>query len=367
MVESKVLVRDCQFGASCTLREHGWHGLRIAFFAIFPFMVRLRSVILPCMLSMLLMGCNHRAADNVVSSSGHAVKGGVLQNSPVLHVLGTLQDGGAPHMGCDRPCCRNLFLRPVTDRKVVSLGISDETEAGGELAMFEATPDVASQLHALQSAAGLTDVLPSIFLTHAHIGHYAGLMNLGREVLGAVGVQVYAMPRFRAFLESNGPWDQLVSLGNVELNSLKADSLVQVTKRVQARPILVPHRDEYSETVGYRILGPNRSVLFIPDINKWGLWDRDLAKELALVDRAYLDATFFDASEVGNRDMSEIPHPFMVETMALLSELNASERAKIQFIHLNHTNPCLSDTSVAYRQVLEAGFQVARMHDEYPL
>ena len=145
MVESKVLVRDCQFGASCTLRcgvqgmrrsEHGWHGLRIAFFAIFPFMVRLRFVILPCMLSMLLMGCNHRAADNVVSSPGHALKGGVLQNSPVLHVLGTLQDGGAPHMGCDRPCCRNLFLRPATDRKVVSLGISDETEAGGELAMF---------------------------------------------------------------------------------------------------------------------------------------------------------------------------------------------------------------------------------------
>ena len=175
------------------------------------------------------------------------------------------------------------------------------------------------------------------------------------------------MPRFRAFLETNGPWDQLVSLGNIELNPLVADSIVQVTKRVQTIPILVPHRDEYSETVGYRILGPSRSVLFIPDINKWALWERDLKDELAIVDRAYLDATFFDASEVGYRDMSEIPHPFMVETMSFLGALNASERAKVHFIHMNHTNPCLSDTSSAYQQVLNAGFHVARIHDEYAL
>ncbi len=300
-----------------------------------------------------------------INSSNNSSSDSPRLKEPMLYVLGTLQDGGAPHMGCDRPCCRNLFLRPATNRKVVSLGISDSKS--GQLAMFEATPDVASQWHALQSLSGQADVLPSIFVTHAHIGHYSGLMFLGREVLGATGIKVHAMPRFRRFLQTNGPWDQLISLGNIVVNPLAEDSIVQVTERVQTLPIRVPHRDEYSETVGYRIVGPNRTVLFIPDINKWELWERDLKRELSLVDRAYLDATFFDASEVGYRDMSEIPHPFMVETMDFLGGLSATEKSKVHFIHMNHTNPCLSDTSSAYRHVVASGFHIAQMDDAYPL
>jgi pyrroloquinoline quinone biosynthesis protein B len=175
------------------------------------------------------------------------------------------------------------------------------------------------------------------------------------------------MPRCRRFLQTNGPWDQLISLGNIVVNSLAEDSIVQVTERVQALPIRVPHRDEYSETVGYRIMGPNHTVLFIPDIDKWERWEHDLKQELSLVDRAYLDATFFDASEVGYRDMSEIPHPFMVETMDFLGALSAAEKSKVHFIHMNHTNPCLSDTSFAYRHVVASGFHIARMGDAYPL
>ena len=300
-----------------------------------------------------------------INSSNNSSSDSPRLKEPMLYVLGTLQDGGAPHMGCDRPCCRNLFLRPATNRKVVSLGISDSKS--GQLAMFEATPDVASQWNALQSLSGQADVLPSIFVTHAHIGHYSGLMFLGREVLGATGIKVHAMPRFRRFLQTNGPWDQLISLGNIVVNPLAEDSIVQVTERVQTLPIRVPHRDEYSETVGYRIMGPNRTVLFIPDINKWELWERDLKRELSLVDRAYLDATFFDASEVGYRDMSEIPHPFMVETMDFLGGLSATEKSKVHFIHMNHTNPCLSDTSSAYRHVVASGFHIAQMDDAYPL
>eukprot|EP00957_Ditylum_brightwellii_P156501 11911053-Ditylum_brightwellii.AAC.1 len=63
-----------------------------------------------------------------------------------------------------------------------------------------------------------------IFLTHAHIGHYTGLMYLGREALGAVDVPVYAMPRMRSFLKNNGPWSQLVSLGNINIQNLEEKS-----------------------------------------------------------------------------------------------------------------------------------------------
>ena len=128
---------------------------------------------------------------------------------PVIHVLGTVQDGGSPHIGCDRICCRNLFLRPATDRQVVSLGLIDADN--GKSFLFEATPDLPTQWHHLQKLAGGKKKWPDgIFLTHAHMGHYSGLMHLGREALGSQGVPVYAMPRMMQFLQENGPWRQLV-------------------------------------------------------------------------------------------------------------------------------------------------------------
>ena len=289
-------------------------------------------------------------------------------DGPMLQVLGTLQDGGAPHIGCNRPCCRNLFLRPATDRKVVCLAVTD-TNADGERvgAMFEATPDFPSQLQAFQSAHDTPLDRLSLFLTHAHIGHYSGLMFLGREALGANNVDVWAMPRLREFLTMNGPWSQLVELGNIRLNSLAELQPVSIGESVRIVPLRVPHRDEFSETVGYRIKGPRRAALFIPDINKWELWERTLEEELAKVDYAFLDATFYDAEEVGYRDMAEIPHPFIVESMERLGGLPSTEKTKVHFIHLNHTNPCLDTTSEAYRTVVASGFQVARFGQILPL
>jgi len=275
-----------------------------------------------------------------------------------LVVLGNVQDGGSPHIGCDRPCCRNLFLRPRSERRVVCLGIINRES--GETALFEATPDLPSQWATLAEQSGIPQ--PSaIFLTHAHIGHYTGLMHLGREALGAQGVRVGAMPRMSEFLTTNGPWSQLVELGNIDVFALQDSQAVPVLhEEVIVTPLSVPHRDEFSETVGYRIEGPSRSALFIPDIDKWTVWERSLVEELARVDLAFVDATFFDAAEVNHRDMAEIPHPFVVETMAMLDGLPETEREKIHFIHMNHTNPLLDPESEASLEVEAKGYYVAR-------
>ncbi len=87
------------------------------------------------------------------------------------------------------------------------------------------------------------------------MGHYTGLMHLGREAMGARAVPVWAMPRMRDFLASSGPWSQLVRLRNIELQPLAADSTVTLGDSLHVTPFLVPHRDEYSETVGFRIEG----------------------------------------------------------------------------------------------------------------
>lgn len=235
--------------------------------------------------------------------------------------------------------------------------------------MIDATPDFRDQLRMLdaieppRSSPGMD----GIFLTHAHIGHYTGLMFIGHESIGAKGVPVYAMPRMRAFLSGHGPWDQLVRYNNIELRGLTAETKVRLNDRITITPLRVPHREEYSEVVGFRIVGPNKSVLFIPDIDKWERWDRRIEELLAEVDVAYLDGTFYADGEILGREMSQIPHPFIRESMKRFESLPPEQRLKIRFIHLNHTNPALDPKSPAARAIREAGFWVAGELDRVPL
>ena len=209
----------------------------------------------------------------------------------------------------------------------------------------------------LQQASGLAK-LSGIFLTHAHMGHYAGLLQLGREAMGAQGIPVYVMPKMKEFLEANAPWSQLVTLGNIKLVLIEADTPIQLASNLRVTPLIVPHRDEFSETVGYRIETAEKSLLFIPDIDKWPLWDRDIRAEVARVDLALLDATFYQEGELPNRNMSEIPHPFVAETISLFSPLPESEKRKVKFIHFNHTNPLIFEGPERI-QVKNLGFGVA--------
>jgi pyrroloquinoline quinone biosynthesis protein B len=190
------------------------------------------------------------------------------------------------------------------------------------------------------------------------MGHYAGLLQLGREAMGAQGMPVYVMPKMKEFLETNAPWSQLVSLGNIKLVVMEADMPIQLASNLRVIPLKVPHRDEFSETVGYRIETAEKSLLFIPDIDKWPLWDRDIRSEVARVDVALLDATFYQDGELPNRDMREIPHPFVAETISLFSPLSESEKRKVKFIHFNHTNPLIFE-GPERETVKNLGFGVA--------
>ena len=252
-------------------------------------------------------------------------------HDPYVVVLGIAQDGGYPQAGCNRPDCVQAWNDSSRRKLVASLGIVDP--ATKERWIIDATPDFPIQLRRLDEIA--PGPLPSILLTHAHIGHYLGLAHLGREVLGAKGVTVYAMPRMREFLEKNGPWDQLVRLGNIKIVTLTDET--RLNDRITVTPLRVPHRDEYSETVGFIVRGPSRAILWLPDIDKWEKWSTPIESVIAQVDIAYIDGTFYDESELPGRNMSEIPHPLMVESMSRL----APYADKIRFIHLNQSNPAL--------------------------
>ena len=273
-------------------------------------------------------------------------------------MLGIAQDGGYPHIGCTRACCAMAWANDSMKRYVVSLALVDP--ASKKWWLFEATPDIKEQLHYFQTLTkGQYNFLPDgIFVTHAHIGHYTGLMELGKEAMGTRGVPVYSLPRMAAFLASNGPWSQLVKLDNIELRSMTVDMPVNLSDGISVSAFTVPHRDEYSETAGFKITTRTKKYLFIPDINKWNLWDRNIIDEVKSVDVALVDATFFDNTELPLRNFSSVPHPFVSETMKLFENEGAQTKAKIHFIHFNHTNPLLWDPKKR-DDVIKAGFNYA--------
>lgn len=278
--------------------------------------------------------------------------------APYIVVLGTAQDGGYPQAGTEP----GPEWDPERRRLASSLAIVDPYS--GERWLVEATPDFREQLRRLDERAPHADVpgLTGIFITHAHVGHYAGLIQLGHEIIGAEAVPLYAMPRMHGFLSTNGPWDQLVRYGNVELRPLADGQTVRLNERIAITPFLVPHRDEYSETVGFRIEGPTRTVIFLPDIDKWERWDAQgmrIEEVIADADVAYLDGTFYADGEIPGRDMAAIPHPFIVETMKRFAGSSADTKAAIRFIHLNRTNPVAWPDSPERRAVEAAGFRIA--------
>ena len=283
--------------------------------------------------------------------------------SPYIIVLGTIQDAGSPHMGCEKSCCISLFENPDPNRKVVSLGLVDPLEK--KYWLIEASPDFITQCRELKKISAFEHGKSpdGIFLTHAHIGHYTGLMYLGKESYNSKNVPVFAMTRMKGFLIKNGPWSQLFKLNNIRINNINHQEEIKLSNNLSITPFLVPHRDEFSETVGFKINGPKKSVLFIPDIDKWGKWNKNLIKEIKNVDIALLDGTFYDNKEVNNRNISEIPHPFIVETMDLFKEEKNSEKFKINFIHFNHTNPLLDSNSAALIRLKESGFNMAKFKD----
>lgn len=279
-----------------------------------------------------------------------------------LYVLGNAQDAGAPQLGCERSCC----AKGSETHAVSSLAVVDEND--GAAVIFDASPHLPKQLRQLRDWTGMNDLWPdAVFITHAHMGHYSGLLHFGREAANSKDLPVYTLPRMRRFLENNAPWEQLVTLENINLQTLQPAEAKNPIPKIQVIPLLVPHRDEYSETAAFLIQGPNKTALYLPDIDKWQRWEMSLEDLLKEVDYAFLDATFYSEDELPGRDLAEIPHPTVRESMDLLDTLPGSEHSKVYFIHMNHTNPLLLENSPETKAVLEKGYNIARTGTKFGL
>lgn len=296
--------------------------------------------------------------------------------TPRLRVLGTAQDGGLPHAACACDRCNAARDDDTRKRSVASLAlIVPEEETSPSVYLVDATPDIRDQLDALRDVrddpSGRVDRAPidGVMLTHAHIGHYLGLAFFGFEAVSTKDLPVHCTPRMAEFLETNGPWEQMVETGNIQLHKHASGEAYSLGD-VKITPVKVPHRDEYSDTVGYRFEGPTQTVLYIPDTEPWRKWKSPQPDPMSLfegVDVLLVDGSFYSPAELPGRDVALIGHPLMTETMDLLEDRVRNGDLVVYFTHLNHSNPALDPDSEAAKEIRRRGFWVADDGQEFKL
>ena len=230
---------------------------------------------------------------------------------------------------------------------------------------MDATPDLIWQLDLLKEDLGRTDrprqlrQPDGVFLTHAHMGHVGGLQQFGRESMGARDLPVYASAAMQELLLQSrllGP-----TIDRFQFHTIEHGTPVSLGENLSVEPLSVPHRDEWGAgTFGYRIQGPERSVLYLPDIDRWEDWP-DADTVMRSVDVAIVDACFYSPDEIGGR--TDIPHPFVTDTLERFADIPG----QLVLTHLNHTNPLLDRAGEQRHQMLAAGFDIAETGSLYRL
>ena len=187
-----------------------------------------------------------------------------------------------------------------------------------------------------------------------------GLINFGLEVMNLKNIPVYVMSRMKQYIEGNSLFNQLVINGNIFLNLIEENKQIKLDNNVIVSSFEVPHRNELSETVGFKVESSNQSVIYLPDIDSWDNFDKELNVIVKENDLLFLDGTFFTKNEITNRDVSKIPHPEILDTMSRLSNFSDADKKKVNFIHFNHTNGILNEDHKIYNEVLAEGFSLSK-------
>jgi len=266
-------------------------------------------------------------------------------------VLGSAQDGGVPQLGSGE--------LPVPDRSASSLAV---VGSDGTAVLVDASPDLRLQQRRLAADpdyARRSDLqaFDAVLLTHAHMGHYAGLLYFGNEAHSTRQLPCFASPSMLRFLAGNEPWATLFRDGHLQAVTVEPGKVFDIVPGLSAVAHPVPHRPDFSDTLAFELIGPTgRSLLYLPDLDDWSDWP-EASGVLSRVDTALVDATFYDDREHPHRDLADIPHPLVTDTIERFAGL-ASE-TQIILTHLNWTNRLCDPEAPEHARIRAAGFSVA--------
>jgi pyrroloquinoline quinone biosynthesis protein B len=270
-------------------------------------------------------------------------------------MLGTAQDGGVPHVGCTCSTCEGARDGTLPRRLASSAAVVDP--ASGTAWLIDASPDLPAQLEVVRGALGGPKrsgiPLSGVLLTHIHMGHYWGLGHLGKEGMMPRGLPVRGPPMTARFLQENRPFRDLVEVGALEVRPVHPGEDLFLAEGVTFRPVAVPHRDDFSDTVAWLVTGPRETVLYAPDMD---LLEPSFVDLVSRTDMAIIDGTFYTGDEIPGA-MDRVPHPPVEETVEALGPA-VEGGTRVAFTHLNHTNPLCNPRSPEFERVVSRGFGV---------
>jgi pyrroloquinoline quinone biosynthesis protein B len=189
--------------------------------------------------------------------------------------------------------------------------------------------------------------ISGILLTHGHLGHLSGLWHFGREAACEKNVLVYCSSKMKSLLSENYPFNLLEQSKNIKIIEIKDNHEFELGD-FKCTPILVPHRNEVANTLGY-IIESQKRVIYVPDIDRW---TENILKEIKKSDIALIDGTFYSRDEIPEFD--EVPHPPILETVELFKDIDC----EVYFTHINHTNP-VNLNGEEKKSIVNKGFKVA--------
>lgn len=262
-------------------------------------------------------------------------------------VLGSGQDGSAPQFG-----------GPSVDIERTASSIL-VTGPSGARYLFDASPDLRAQ----GVRAGFDPQnLGGVFLTHAHMGHYVGLVQFGNEAAATNAVPCFGTASMHTYLSRNEPWRSLFTRRHLEYKVVVPGVELRLEESMSVTAHLVPHRPDFSDTVGFVVnnRATGGSVLYLPDIDCWDDWE-DATTVVDGVSLAFLDASFSSRDELPGRAMANFPHPLVAETIARFQ----NSPAQVVLTHINHSNPLGLGGEPATHNAASAGFLIAKDGDEY--
>ena len=272
----------------------------------------------------------------------------------IIVLLGTAQDAGVPQLGCDCAICTRALSNMSYRRLVAAIGIINPITEKSYLPNRTGV-----KTKSQESKLGLE----GIFLTHAHMGHYLGLLQFGKEASAAKKLPVHATSSMVDFLEANSPFKDLVNEQNIITNKITPGGKCLHENNLDITPLPVLHRHEHSDTVGYLIKGAKKQLLYIPDMDQL---TEPVQKQISKADIALIDGTFYDKAELSTRrNYEDILHPTISKSMVELKLL--LRNTNIYYTHFNHTNPVLDPDSEPRKMVKSAGFGIARERQTFKI
>ena len=303
----------------------------------------------------------------------------------LVRVLGSAAGGGFPQWNCACPNCRSLRTGKFHGkaRTQTQLAISADSQ---RWFLLGASPDLRTQIESTpelrpRAAKDATRDSPiaGAVLLNADIDHVFGLLLL-RELQP---LRVYATKSVRRIVTKDNSmfamlqrisnqvsWIEFVPGANFTLSDPEGEDS---GLRCRTLP-LGTHFPAYVSAPRRSQLAPLESSLgaivesasgkrlaFMPAIPRL---DAKLIKQLESCDVILIDGTFWSADELiriqGSAqsawDMGHVPVSSDQGSLAKLAHLR---RPRKIYVHINNTNPMLNEDSPEYRQVRDAGWEIA--------